>query len=179
MSQSYRTFTAMQINVAQLLKEPVGANRHYTIDELAGDNEDTQVTGDISLIRTGSGILINGKLTAEINGTCSRCLGNARQKININMEDEYFPTLDIGSGVYSKPEPGDLTIDENHILDLSEALRQYIIMATPTKMLCKADCPGICSVCGQEFSKGDCQHKTRPVDSRWEKLVQLEKESKI
>ncbi|MDD5313163.1 MAG: DUF177 domain-containing protein [Dehalococcoidia bacterium] len=162
-----------------MLKEPVGANRHYTIDELAGDNEDTQVTGDISLIRTGSGILINGKLIAEINGTCSRCLGSARQKININMEDEYFPTLDIGSGVYSKPEPGDLTIDENHILDLSEALRQYIIMATPTKMLCKADCPGICSVCGQEFSKGDCQHKTRPVDSRWEKLVQLEKESKI
>jgi uncharacterized protein len=179
MSQSYRTFTAMQINVAQLLKETVGASRHYTIDELAGDNEDLQVTGDISLTRTGRGILINGRLSTEISGTCARCLGKAGQKIDINMEDEYFPTLDIGSGVYLKPESGELTIDENHILDLSEALRQYIIMATPTKILCRPDCPGICSVCGQEFSKGDCKHKAKPIDSRWEKLVQLEKESKV
>jgi uncharacterized protein len=179
MSRSYSTFTAMQINVAQLLKEPVGASRHYRIDELAGGNEDNQVTGDISLTRTSRGILITGKLSAEIRGTCTRCLGNARQKIGINMEDEYFPTLDIGSGVYVKPESGDLTIDENHILDLSEALRQYIIMATPTKILCRPDCPGICSICGQEFSKGDCQHNARPIDSRWEKLAQLEKESKI
>jgi hypothetical protein len=35
----------MQINVAQLLKEPVGAKRSYEIDELAGENDENHVTG--------------------------------------------------------------------------------------------------------------------------------------
>jgi len=95
------------------------------------------------------------------------------------MEDEFFPLIDINSDSHLEVAGDELTIDQNHILDLDEAIRQYIIMATPTKLLCKPDCPGICPVCGQEFAKGDCKHRNKPYDHRWDKLVQLEKESKV
>ena len=169
----------MQINVAQLLKEPVGARRNYKIDELAGENCDTCIAGVVDLTRISRGILVTGKLTAQIKGLCSRCRCPAGTTIKFNMEDEFFPLIDINSDSHLEVAGDELTIDQNHILDLDEAIRQYIIMATPTKLLCKPDCPGICPVCGQEFAKGDCKHRNKPYDHRWDKLVQLEKESKV
>ncbi len=95
------------------------------------------------------------------------------------MEEEFFPVIDITSGTHLHPPPDEFTIAENHILDLNEAIRQYIIMNTPTRLLCRPDCPGICPVCGQELARGDCGHASGLHDSRWDKLTQLEKESKI
>lgn len=169
----------MQINVAQLLKEPVGAERSYKIDELAGENNENRVAGEVNLIRTNRGILIIGRLDADIKGICSRCLGEAYKQITFRMEDEYFPLIDIISGVHLHPPPEDFVIDNSHILDLNEAIRQYIIMSTPTKLLCRPDCPGICPVCGHELAKGDCSHTNRSCDNRWGKLEQLKKESKV
>ena len=169
----------MQINVAQLLKEPVGAERRYKIDELAGESNANRVAGEVKLVLTSRGILLTVKLEADIKGTCSRCLGEANKQITFRMEDEYFPLIDINTGVHLHPAPEDFIIDNAHVLDLSEAIRQYIIMSTPTKLLCRADCPGICPVCGHELARGDCSHTHRPGDQRWDKLEQLKKESKV
>ena len=169
----------MQINVAQLLKEPVGAKRSYKIDELAGENEENQVTGEINLIRTNRGVLVMGTLATVITGPCSRCLGTAKIPVTFSMEDEYFPVIDINSGLHITASPDEFRISENHVLDLTEAIRQYIIMATPTKILCKPDCQGLCPVCGQELAKGDCGHSNTSYDHRWDKLVQKKKESKV
>ena len=170
----------MQINVAQLLKEPVGAKRSYKIDETAGENSEDHVEGEVNLTRTNKGILVTGKLNADICGACSRCLGPACVHSTLNIEDEYYPVIDIHSGAHMKVEPDDFTIDNNHILDLNEAIRQYIIMATPTKLLCNPDCPGICPVCGHELAKGIASTAIRPYDHRWDKLAQVrKKESKV
>jgi uncharacterized protein len=156
----------MQINVAQFLKEPVGAKRSYEIDELAGENSENHVKGNIELIRTSRGILGAGTFTADIKGSCSRCLGDANKQISFIMEEEFFPVIDITSGVHLHPPPEELTIADNHILDLNEAIRQYIITATPTRLLCRPDCPGMCPVCGQELAHGDCGHSSQPGDHR-------------
>lgn len=169
----------MQINVAQLLKEPVGAERSYKIDELAGESNDNHVAGEVNLTRTNRGILLTGKLAADIKGVCARCLGEAYKQITFRMEEEYFPLIDINTGVHLRPAPEDFIIDNAHILDLNEAIRQYIIMSTPTKLLCRTDCPGICPVCGHELARGDCSHTKRPRDQRWDKLEQLKKESRV
>jgi uncharacterized protein len=169
----------MEINVAQLLKEPVGAKRSYRMDEPAGENNENHVEGEVNLTRTNRGILVTGELTADIQGSCSRCLGPACVRTTLHLEDEYLPIIDINSGMHVKTEPDAFTIDNNHILDLDEAVRQYIIMATPTKVLCREECPGLCPVCGQELAKGDCGHASKPRDHRWDKLVELEKESKV
>jgi uncharacterized protein len=169
----------MQINVAQLLKEPVGAKRNYEIDGPAGENGENHVIGNIELIRTSRGILAEGTFLVDIKGSCSRCLAEVKKQISFIMEEEFFPIIDIASGAHLNPPPEEFTIADNHILDLNEAIRQYIIMTTPTRLLCRPDCPGICPVCGQELARGDCGHTSRSHDSRWDRLTQIEKESKI
>jgi len=40
-------------------------------------------------------------------------------------------------------EAGCFTIDEHQVIDLTEAVRQYALMAVPMKPLCREDCAGL------------------------------------
>jgi uncharacterized protein len=149
----------MQINVSQLFKEPVGSTREYDINETitVGDSS-FEVQGEIKLVRTGQGLLLKGKLHTEVEVVCSRCLRLFGCPLTLNIEEEYFPTADIVSGA-SLPLPdesGYFTIDEHYVLDLTEAIHQYIMLAIPMKPLCREDCPGICPSCGYNLNLGPC-----------------------
>jgi uncharacterized protein len=172
----YGIIETMFINVAQLLKEPVGTKRSYRVDELAGESGEDHVEGEVTLTRTNRGVLVTGELQAQIHGSCDRCLGPACVNAVLKIEDEYLPVIDVNTGARVEADPDSLRLDQNHVLDLDEAIRQYIIMSTPTKLLCAPECPGICPVCGHELAKGDCGHVNRSPDKRWEKLAQLQKE---
>ena len=56
----------MLVNIAQLLKEPVGSTRTVNINEYInniGNEQKQSVTGKILIIRIDKGILVEGKLS--------------------------------------------------------------------------------------------------------------------
>ena len=168
----------MQINVSQLLREPVGATREYRIDEVtdvAGDGREWHLQGKVSLLRTRRSILIKVTLTTEVELTCSRCLSPFPYPLTISFEEEYLPTLDIVSGtpLPHPDEPGAFSIDEHHTLDLTEAIRQYTVLAIPMKPLCRKDCAGLCRSCGQHLNRGNCDCTAAEIDPRWSELTKL------
>ena len=168
----------MEINVSQLLKEPIGSSRKYKIDEtldIAEDKRDNAVSGEISLLRTQRGILARAELHTELELTCSRCLSAFRYPLDINFEEEYIQTVNVNSGLplETSGEPGSFTIDEHHIVDLREAVRQYALLLIPMKPLCREDCAGLCPECGRNLNQGLCGCPVRTVDPRWSKLMNL------
>jgi uncharacterized protein len=168
----------MEINVSQQLKAPIGYTREYEVDELIdilGINVSTRVQGSVKLIRTNRGILVQGTLRTNIPVECSRCLKVFDYPLNIHIEDEFFPAIDVNSGTPLEiPEDaGCFIIDEHHILDLSEAIRQNALLAIPMKPLCREDCAGLCQTCGKDLNKSQCECKQNEVDPRWSKLVKL------
>jgi len=160
----------MQINVAQLLKGNIGSVRDYDVDgviDITGSGNDSPVRGNISLTRTDSSILVKGVVDSEVELTCSRCLNQFNCPLTLNIEEEYFPTTDVNSGA-SLPSPGDpdrFTIDERHVLDLTEALRQRALLAIPMKPLCREDCAGLCPSCGRNLNLGPCNCPPQEVAS--------------
>ena len=171
----------MQINVSQQLKSPIGLMRDYELSEsvdIAGGVE--MVEGGVRLIRTDRSILVRGTLHTEVAVTCSRCLILFRCPLTLDIEEEYFPTTDVVSGVrLSLPEePGSFTIDEHHVLDLTEAIRQYVLTAIPMKPLCREDCAGLCPHCGSSLNQGPCNCLSQGVDPRWSDLAKLINEQK-
>ncbi len=173
----------MLINVSQLLKEPIGSTRNYEVSEtydVTGEGNGSLVEGEVKLTRTGRGILVQGTLHTTVKITCSRCLCLFDCPLTIEIEEEYFPVIDVSSGMPAPEpeEPGALTIDEHHILDLTEAIRQNALLAIPMKPLCREECAGLCVQCGKDLNVGQCDCQQTSMDSRWSKLAGLAKVSK-
>ncbi|MBA7676777.1 hypothetical protein ES703_85022 [subsurface metagenome] len=168
----------MQINVSQQLKAPVGSIRSYQLSDsvsIVGDGSGSMVQGEVRLTRTDRGILVQGRLHADVEITCGRCLSPFSCPLELNIEEEYFPVTDIISGAPSPlpDEPGCFTIDERNILDLTEAIRQYALLSIPMKPLCREDCAGLCPKCGHNLNQGACHCLPQEIDPRWSKLGKL------
>jgi len=166
----------VQINVSQQLKSSIGQVRNYEVDGVVSINEsNVTAQGKVRLMRTDRGILAKGTLHTEIELTCSRCLSLFNHHLALNIEEEFFPTTDINTGaVISLPdEPDCFTIDEHNILDLTDAMRQYALMAIPIKPLCQQDCAGLCPTCGANLNQAPCDCPAEAVDSRWDGLRNL------
>ncbi|MDO8673099.1 MAG: DUF177 domain-containing protein [Dehalococcoidia bacterium] len=153
----------IEFNVSQLLKLAVGAKRVYHVDEdVEGIGESgnlTRVCGDVKLLRTATGILVNAALATTVEGTCSRCLEPMVCELELEVEEEYFPTVDVDTG-YKVAVPEDVTaftIDANHVLSLDEAVRQYTVISQPMQPLCAADCAGLCPECGANLNLAPCE----------------------
>ena len=132
------------VNVAQLLKEPTGSSRSYDASEVIQGQPEGSLQGGIALIHAGQGILVQGKLSAHVELVCSRCLKPFPYSLSFSFEEEFLPTIDVSSGLpLPLPEESEgFTIDGNHILDLGEVIRQYILLNLPMKPLCQPDCAG-------------------------------------
>ena len=161
----------MIINVAQLLKESVGALRCL---DVSGD-EELDAQGEVELVRTDRSILVRGRVSTEVETTCSRCLHPISCPVTFEIEEEFFPVIDIVTGVAlaSPEDPEAFTIDEGHILDLHEAVRQYALVTLPIKRLCQPGCRGLCPDCGHNLNQGACSCSEPAYDPRWAKLEQL------
>ena len=169
----------MYFNVSQLLKEPSGARRTYEVDEmlsLSDTNRVSHVHGEVDLLRTDKGIWGSAQLESSMPSTCSRCLVQYEQPLRITIEDEYFPVVDVVTGSnLDRPDEdtGDSYIGKNHVLDMSEAVRQYSALSIPMKPMCREGCLGICTGCGVSLNETSCQCDMKVRDVRWGPLLEL------
>jgi uncharacterized protein len=132
------------INVAQLLKEPVGSSRSHDISGIISEEVEGFVEGTAKIIRIRRGVLVQCKLTAEVKLVCSRCLDAFLYPVSFTAEEEFLPISDVsGLALSSAEQSEEFTIDNKNVLDLGELIRQYILLNLPMKPLCRPDCPGI------------------------------------
>ena len=162
----------MRYNVAQLLKEQIGATRAYSISE---DSDSLNGASRLRLMRTDRGIWASAQLSTTGPSVCSRCLISFSQPLELSIEEEYYPVADVHTGkpVQVPDEEGAFTIDDANILDLTEAVRQYRIAVGPMKPLCSEGCLGLCSVCGGNLNQQGCTCMDDVIDPRLAPLLQL------
>ena len=169
----------MIYNVAQLMKAPVGTSQVNDFHE-----EDFQVGDDIQAVgpldghvrmrRTNQGLLVDGWVDLTLQLECNRCLKVFEQPMHITFEEQFYPTVDVVTGLPLPPfdEEEIFPIDSHHELDLTEAIRQNTLTALPMVTLCQEDCKGLCSQCGHDLNLGPCECKP-VVDARLSVLEKL------
>jgi uncharacterized protein len=166
----------MEFNVASLVHEAIGATRDFDLDAVldAPGQELERVKGRVRLMRTPAGVLVRARLTMVEPENCSRCLRPLEELVEVNFEEEFQCTVDARSGQTvprAELDPDAFLIDDMHVLDLNEAVRQYREVSLLMKPLCRADCRGLCVVCGADLNESDCGHDTAPADDRWAGLA--------
>ena len=133
------------INVTQLLKESVGTSQSHDINGIIGEDVEGFVEGKAKLTRISQGILVQCKLNAEVKLVCSRCLDAFSCPISFTAEEEFLPISDVSddSALSSPKQSDEFTIDDRNTVDLSELIRQYVLLNLPMKPLCRLDCAGL------------------------------------
>jgi uncharacterized protein len=58
-------------------------------------------------------------------------------------------------------------------LDLSSAVREEVILAMNSYVVCAPECRGLCPRCGKNLNEGPCDCAEEEVDPRWETLRAL------
>jgi len=176
-----REIDTMLYNVAQLMKASVGTTLEYPLHE-----EDVQLDEDLKVVgpldghvrirRTNQGLLIDGWVDLVLEPSCDRCLTTFEQPMHVTFIEQFYPTVDVVTGLALPPidEEEIFPIDDHHIVDLTEAIRQNVLTAIPMVTLCREDCAGLCPQCGHDLNLGPCDCKPE-VDTRFsilEKLLQ-------
>lgn len=190
----------MQFNVAQLLKEPTGATRRYELNEtLIALDEELKflgpLVGVVQLLRTNSGILATGELSTVVQTICNRCLEPIAVPVRFELEESFRPLTEVFTGRYLRPdefegseadlEDAALLINEQHILGLSEVVRQLVWTALPMYPGCNwvgaGQCPNLTRRLAEIgemedielYSDADERHDEATIDPRWAALLNL------
>ena len=164
-------------NVAGLLEDSVGSTRTYSVSDVEiqlpeGLELASPIAGRVKLTRTNRGILADARLSTTLAGECARCLRPLATPIEVVLEEEYLPSIDLSTGrpVDSASEPEALRLTDHHELDLGPSVSDAISLAEPIAPLDRPDCPGLCSVCGQPLDEGEHDHGEDEIDPRLEAL---------
>ncbi len=162
----------MLFNVAQLLRQAVGATRQYTLEP-----EAPVLHGQVELLRVPNGVLVRCNAEVTLEAQCSRCLAQFCYPTEIGFEEIYQQQVDLVAGHRVEVEDDDeaFLISLDNTIDISEGVRQYSEMAAEMRPLCKADCPGLCLVCGSDLNIALCQCDRTPADPRWAALFALQR----
>ena len=168
---------ALTFNVAGLLGEPAGTTHDIGISSPALDlgpdlRQSRGIRGRLRLSRTNRGLLVKGRLFTSLALVCSRCLRDLDYPVEVEIDEEALPTIDLASGMPldTTAEPDALRLTDHHELALEGAVRDAILLTEPIAPLCREDCPGLCVICGEELGSGPHDHPDAEIDPRLEAL---------
>lgn len=153
----------------------MGEGRRLTLSvavepfELGGERytvEPDLIEVSVDVSRTNAdGYALRLRFAATLSGPCMRCLETAG------------PTFEVDAREVSQPAGGEELRSpyvEHQVLDIHAWARDALALSLPTTLLCRADCAGLCAVCGENLNAAgpEHRHETAP-DPRWAKLSEI------
>ena len=173
----------MVINVAPLLKQPLGTRVGYEIAESPidprGENAgllDAAIVDIDALVHathTNPGAYFEGSADAHVAAQCARCLTPIDTPLHTDFAEQYYATMPVDTGVGLVEPPLDAkTIGSDFKVDLTPLLREELILVTPVAPLCRPECAGLCPTCGDDLNERPHAHD-EVIDTRWTALEQL------
>jgi uncharacterized protein len=104
-------------------------------------------------------IRIRGHLKVSMRCECDRCLEPAEFPVDSSFDLFYRPEVDKDYDAEVAIDEGESEIAfyEGGGIELKDVLREYILLAMPMQRVCRADCHGICPICGQNRNLVSCR----------------------
>jgi uncharacterized protein len=164
-------------------------SRQAAVEELnLGEDERCfahPVQVDYTVEKAGEQIVIRGRVNTVASMTCSRCLKPTRMNISEPFTLLVRFAADRYSGGNASGTAPDSRGDEDvkyvppdaDRIDITDELRQILLLALPVKPLCAENCRGLCPRCGIDLNTGSCHCRRKTIDPRWAGLKKALKTS--
>ena len=115
-------------------------------EKFCGENflENGKLIGEIKIVgeivNDDENLKIRGKIFCQRKFTCDRCLSETEEN-QIHDFDEELEKSEV----------------VDNLVDITELVRDTLIISQPIKNLCKIDCRGLCPICGKNLNEGSCE----------------------
>jgi uncharacterized protein len=125
----------------------------------------------VDYYRSGSDLFFRGHLAGPVAGTCARCL----ESFPLSLERDFAFVLkpEPTSGADRADRDEALAFYRGDEIDLSPLLSEEMLLALPTRPLCRDECSGLCPQCGIDRNAGSCDCAAHWTDPRLQVLQSL------
>jgi uncharacterized protein len=163
----------LQLDISYLVKQSPGTRKEFEFQfpqlNFPPDLTLVDIQGVIAISVTEDGVVADGDLTALTQLSCSRCLEDYWQPLEITFTEIFA----AHPAKQSEEELGEQFLPRDGSINLGPILRDYALLDIPIRQLCSAECKGLCPICGANLNQEDCGHKQESIDPRMEGLKQL------
>jgi uncharacterized protein len=152
-------------------------------EELDIQTEDYELADEVRvacrIVRNGDLARVEGEASALLKVQCARCLDTFEKKVCGKFS---FLVKRMPVGIPIPQEEAEEKEEEEDLVyvghdttwfDITDYVREAVILALPMKIICREDCRGLCVVCGSNLNESECGCKPEGADSRWKDLEKL------
>ena len=140
----------------------------------AGLSVNVDITVNGSLNRIDDDVYLKGTVMTSVVASCSRCLDTLSYPVDSDLKSHFVPSDNPSISkrdVELHASDIDTEVYENQQIDLTQSIRDSILLAVPVICLCKDNCKGICSQCGKNLNQELCKCEIDSfTDPRLERL---------
>ncbi len=168
----------MRVNVGELLADRHAVRVLAFSERLEPPAEEVTlprpVEGELVLSGTGRTICLTGRVRTVVGLACGACLARFEQPLEVTVSEEFYRPGPEAKALREELEPEDflVPVEPGEVIDVTEAVRQNLILALPIAPRCREDCRGLCPRCGADLNRGACGCEEREVDPRLAPLKQ-------
>lgn len=133
----------MKIHVGAIPDTGLRETATYDPQGMDLDRDDIRVTepfqAELVITKGDREVVVAAEIHCPVIVTCSRCL------------KEFSASVDPRAVFSYKVHPSD-------VVDVTEDVRQEVLLAYPLTCLCREDCKGLCETCGADLNAAACSH---------------------
>ena len=127
------------------------------LDDVPEADADGSVRYDLHAQVASGELVVKGSVFADLKLECARC--------------GVFFSTNCGNSAFLRAYPLEPGRDE---VDVTNDLRESVLLEMPAFPVCLAECKGLCPYCGMNLNEGDCGCEAPAGDGRWDALDDLE-----
>ncbi len=169
----------MIIDLTSLKSSSLDLNFTFAPETIDLEGEDAKLISAVELqgrlLKGSVGVTIAGEIAAAVEIECTRCLKAVERKLPVSFNSEYITAENFTAAKEAELQINDLdaTVYEGDKIDLTELVREQILLNIPEQIFCAGTCRGLCEKCGANRNLLDCNCIEKDVDPRWSALKNL------
>lgn len=130
------------------------------------------VTLEGTAVYTGKVFFVDGAISTKVQRLCGRCLQPVEENLKIPFSEEYVQVAEQDQGDSAAESEKGLGFRGNR-LELDAQIQETLLLELPISALCREDCKGLCTICGQDRNVQECDCQSADLDPRLQVLQKL------
>lgn len=170
----------LRIDLRELELRPRSLKAGLTASQLNLDEGQVRISGEVAVRLTAErqpqgGVRVQGELGVDMELTCARCLEALSRPLTARFNHYYQSNAhhSLAGEIALREKDMEVGFFTGDFIDVSDIVREQILLSLPMKPLCREDCRGLCPACGRNRNHDRCRCGPMVSDPRLAPLLKF------